>query len=152
MAKKPAIVSASASVAALPVSVVPTPTTAPVPAVTLVAAAPSKSDLIRDYHAKNPNAGPSEIAKALSTDTNKFSAALVGQVINGRANNGKASKGGLNVEMIKAASAFVKSYEGNIEDAAAAIESVGQFIDACGGSQEALQALTTFKDLTAAIA
>jgi hypothetical protein len=105
--------------------------------------------MIRQYHAANPTVGPSAIAKALSTDQLKFSAALVGQVLNGRAN--KEKKTGLDVNMIKAAAAFVKSYEGNMEEAEEAIRAVGKFVEDCNGVESALEALTTFKDISSAI-
>ncbi len=108
----------------------------------------NRSQMIRDYHSANPNAGPSEIARALSTDGMKISAALVGQVLNGRSKKSK----GMDVNTIKAAASFVKAYKGKVEDAAAAIESVGQFIDACGSSEAAREALTTFKEVSSVIA
>lgn len=85
----------------------------------------------------------------MTTDNLEFSTTLVSQVLNGRRSAGKK---GLDVNMIKSAAAFVKTYKGKITEAAAAIESVGEFVELCGSKDNALAALVSFQELSEAIA
>lgn len=107
----------------------------------------NRSELIRQYKAAHPNAGPTEIAKALSENGHDVKASLVSSVL-----GGKHKKGGLNVETIKIAAAFVKAHKGKVAEAQAAIREVGDFIDACGGSGEALAAIEAYQAVAAAVA
>ena len=81
---------------------------------------PNKSQLIRDYKAKHPNARPAEIIKALKA--NKVSAALVSNVLH-RANNGKTKRGakGLTLETLLAARELANRL-GGLEAARAALD------------------------------
>lgn len=98
----------------------------------------SRSQLIRDYVAKNPTAKHTEIAKALESKGVKIG--LVNSVLR-RTSQG----GGINKEKIQAAAAFVKQYKGNVGTARKAVESVREFVDACHGINAALSALDTYQ-------
>ena len=87
----------------------------------------NKSQLIRDYKEKHPDARPVEIIHALKT--HKVSAALVGNVLH-RAGKGKIKKGrgqkpshngaGLDLESLLAAKKLVRQL-GGIENAKSAL-------------------------------
>ncbi|PQO33169.1 hypothetical protein C5Y96_09930 [Blastopirellula marina] len=108
--------------------------------------APNKAEAIRQYHAENPNAGPSDIAKALKAKGVDVTASRVSTVL--RPSSKK--KGGLDVDTIKVAAEFAKQYEGSV-DAKAAIEKVGKFIDSCGSTEKALEALDAYHAVAEAI-
>lgn len=103
----------------------------------------NRSEVIRKYKADHPNAGPSEIAKALAGEGLDVSSSLVSSVLNTGRRNGRSS--GLSVETIKLAAEFVKAHKGKLEDAEASIKSVGTFIDSCGGADSALAALQSYR-------
>jgi hypothetical protein len=102
----------------------------------------NKSDEIRAVHAAHPEMKAKDIVAALKAKGIEVGLAHVASVM-----RPKSVK--IDQEAVKLAAGFVKVYKGSIEDAAADIESVGQFIDACGGYEKAMAALTTFKDLSA---
>jgi len=106
----------------------------------------NKADAIRAFATANPNAKPSEIAKALSAQGVEVNASRVSTVL-----NNKRRSPGVSVDSIKLASAFVKQYGGKIAEAEEAIQKVGKFVEECGGSDEALAALASFKELSAAL-
>jgi hypothetical protein len=107
----------------------------------------NRSEKIREYHAANPNAKHSEIATALAGEGYEIKTSLVSSVLGKRASANKLTT----AELVKLASTFVKAHKGKVADATAAIESVGQFIDACGSSEKAKEALTTFQAVSEAI-
>jgi hypothetical protein len=119
---------------------------APVVAANTTTNGANKADAIRQYHAANPTAKPTEIAKALSAQGIEVNASRVSTVLNG----GKR-RGGVQVETVKAAAAFVKAYGGKLESAVDAIKAVGSFVETCGSADDALAALEAYKELAAAV-
>lgn len=115
------------------------------PAATTSTETKSKAQSIKEYAKANPNAKPAEIAKALTAAGIKVSSGRVANVLN-------RSKPSINVEAIKSAAAFVKGYKGEVMEAAAAIESVGGFIDSCGSASAALLALEAYQAIAEAVA
>ncbi len=103
----------------------------------------NRSEAIRKYKSDHPQAGPSEIAKALAGEGLDVSSSLVSSVLNTGRRNGRS--GGLSVETIKLAAEFVKAHKGKLEDAEASIKSVGAYIDSCGGAEAALAALQSYR-------
>ncbi len=118
-------------------------TTAPA---TTNATATNKAQAIREYAKANPTAKPSEIAKALKAQGIDVGPGRVSGVLNNKS-RGK----GVSVDTIKLASAFVKQCNGKLAEAEKAIQQVGKFIEECGGADDALAALVSFKELSAAI-
>lgn len=108
----------------------------------------NKADAIRKYHAENPEAGPSAIAEALNAQGITVTASRVSTVLRG---GKKSRKGGLDVDRLKIAADFAKSYEGSAEEAKAAIEKLAKFIDECGGASNALEALDAYQAVADAI-
>lgn len=103
------------------------------------AAATNKSKAIRDYAAANPNATPSDIAKALQTAGIDVNSSRVSNVLSKK-------QAAVNVDDIKAAAQFVKLFKNAVE-AKKAIESVGSFVDACGNSASAAAAVDAVAEL-----
>lgn len=100
----------------------------------------NKAKAIRDYKATNPNATPSEIAKALAGQGVAVNASRVSTVLG----NGKKREKALDVDTIKEAAAFVKQYRGKTEDAIKAIDAVGGFVEKCGSASNAKKAIETY--------
>ncbi len=109
----------------------------------------NRSQLIRDYHEAHPEATPAQVAKALTDQGHTVSAALTSQVLSGR----RSAGGGKEkfIETVKLAGAFVRTHKGKLAEAESAIKSVGEFIDGCGGTQKALDALEVYKSLSESV-
>jgi len=103
----------------------------------------SKAQAIRDYHRDNPDAGPKEIVVALTKQGVEVNAGRVSSVLRGGGNK-------VDVETIKAAAQFVAGYDGKLEDALAAVSSVGGFVEKCGGASRAKGALEAYEAVVAA--
>ncbi len=106
----------------------------------------NKAQAIRDYAAANPTAKPSEISKALKSQGIDVEPGRVSGVL-----NAKGRGRGVSVDAIKLVSAFVKQFNGKLADAEQAIQKVGKFVEECGGADDALAALASFKELSAAL-
>ena len=104
----------------------------------------SKARIIKEYHKAHPEAKPAEIAKALDAQGVKVSSGRVSNVL-------ARSKPRIDVEQIKSAGRFLKSYKGKVEDAAAAIASVGDYIESCGSPLAALAALEAYQAVAEAL-
>jgi hypothetical protein len=100
---------------------------------------PNKAQAIRDYHAGHPNAKPADVVKALAAQGVEVTAGRVSAVLRG--NGGQK----VDVEQIKRAAEFVKGYKGKVEDAVAAINAVGRFVDDCGSAEKAVKAIEAFR-------
>jgi hypothetical protein len=109
------------------------------PAVAPVAE-PNKAEAIRAYASANPAAKPAEIAKALAAQGIKVSSGRVATVLS-------KSKPQIDVDAVKAASAFVKATGGKAETARKAIELAGGFVEQCGSKAKALAAIETLESL-----
>ena len=57
----------------------------------------------------------------------------------------------VDVETVKLAAEFVGQYDGSIEDAVAAISTVGGFVEQCGGAAKAKAALEVYESVAAAV-
>ncbi len=106
----------------------------------------NKAEAIRNYHAEHTDAGPSEIAKALGDQGIEVTASRVSTVL-----RGPRKSGGLDVDRLKIAADFAKSYDGSAADAKEAIEKLGSFIEQCGGTKKALEALDAYQAVAEAI-
>ena len=98
---------------------------APKPAARKTRSKVNKSQRIREYAAKNPKAGPTEITRALAKDGIKVTPPLVSNVL-GAAKRKKVGKR-------KAVSAKAASDKVSLSDLVA----TGQFVDKVGGVDEA---------------
>lgn len=108
-----------------------------------------KSALVQTYKAQHPDASPKDIVAALAKDGVEISAAHVSSVLsNARRNVGGAKSN--SVESYKANMGLAKDFikaNGDVKKALAAIQSVGSFIDSCGGSEKARAALSGYVEL-----
>lgn len=108
----------------------------------------SKADHIREYVAGNPGKTTKEIVAALKAQGVEVSTGQVNHTINAKPKQAK-----IDPSMVKAAAVLVKSDENlMIEEWAAMVEQVGKFVEECGGQEEALVALATYKELRLAVA
>jgi len=82
----------------------------------------SKADAIRNYAKNHPEAGPQAIAAALKKDGIEVTAGRCSGVL-------RTGSPKVDVDQIKAASTFCKGFNGKIEEALAAIDQVGSFVD-----------------------
>ena len=57
----------------------------------------------------------------------------------------------VDVETVKLAADFVGQYKGSIEEAFAAIENVGGFVEQCGGAEKAKAALGVYQSVAEAV-
>ena len=78
--------------------------------------------------------------KALAAQGVEVTAGRVSAVL--RSGNGGQK---VDVEQIKRAAEFVKGYKGKVEDAVAAINAVGRFVDDCGSAEKAVKAIEAFR-------
>lgn len=106
----------------------------------------NKAEAIRSYHAEHTDAGPSEIAKALGDQGIEVTASRVSTVL-----RGPRKSGGLDVDRLKVAADFAKAYDGSAAEAKEAIEKLGSFIEQCGGTKKALEALDAYQAVAEAI-
>jgi hypothetical protein len=104
----------------------------------------SKAEAVRQYHKEHPDAGPKEIAEALTKKGVEVTAGRVSAVL--RSGGSK-----VDVDTIKRAAEFVANYKGSIKDALKAIETVGGFVEACGGADKAKAALEAYEAVAAAV-
>lgn len=103
----------------------------------------TKSDLIRDWYKKNPKGTATQCMKALAAQGIEVGSSHCQQVKN-------ESKQTVDLETIKTAAEFVKQH-GDVEDAIAAIDQVGEFITQCGNATKAKAALEAYKAMAAVI-
>jgi arginine repressor len=108
----------------------------------------SKKQQVLEFKSQNPEATPKDIAEALSKQGVEITAAHVSTILTRK----DGAAGGKSVdrfkENLKKAKDFAKGYK-NIEEAIKSIRSLGQFVDACGSSTAAIQALEGYRDLLA---
>jgi len=104
----------------------------------------SKADAIRAYHKEHPDATPKEIAEALTKQGVEVNAGRVSGVLRG-------GSGKVDVETIKRAAAFAAGYNGKLDEAVSAIETVGKFVQECGGAEKAKAALEAYQAVAAAV-
>lgn len=122
-----------------------TPTTTTTPATNGTS---NKAEAIRSYRAVNPDASPTAIVKALAAQGIEVTASRVSTVLgNGQTRRVKMTP----AEQVRAASEFVKNYQGGVDDAEEAIKKVGAFVEKCGGSDAALEALTMYREVAAVV-
>lgn len=100
----------------------------------------SKAEAVRRYHAEHPDAGPKEISEALAKKGVEVTAGRVSGVLRSGTSGNK-----VDVDTIKRAAEFVGSYKGKLADAVKAIETVGGFVEACGGAAKAKAALEAYE-------
>lgn len=106
----------------------------------------NKAQAVRDYHAANPTATPADISKALAANGIEVSSGRVSNLLR------KASAGPkLNVDQLKAAAAFVKEADSEMDDIIDAVKSVGKFVSDMGSVEAALAALETYKAVAASM-
>ena len=109
----------------------------------------NKAKSIRDYAAANPNQTKKEMVaglKALGVDVTESRIYTV--MRQSRNGSGGAS---VNVETIKRAAAFLKTYGGKADDAKDAINKVGGFVRECGSPEKAVAALDAYAAIAAAL-
>ena len=95
---------------------------------------------IRDYFTANPKAKPAEIAKALTDKGVRCNEARVVGTL-------RAAAPKIDVEMIKAAATYCKQFDGDREEAEAAIERVASFLEVCGSADKAKIAIGSYVDI-----
>lgn len=126
-----------------------TPATVNAPATTATANGKnenSKAKAIRAYKAGHPDAGPKEIAEALGKDGVEVTAGRVSAVLR----SGTASSK-VDVDTIKRAAEFLRTFNGKVEEAVKAIDSVGQYVVACGGAEKAKAAIEAYQAVAALV-
>ena len=106
----------------------------------------SKAQAVRDYHAEHPELGPSEISEALTKKGVEVTAGRVSGVL-----RSGTSRGRVDVDTIKRAAEFVGQYKGKLADAVKAIETVGGFVESCGGAEKAKAALEAYEAVVAVV-
>lgn len=100
----------------------------------------NKSDAIRAIAKANPEAKPKDIVALLAAQGVTVGTAHVASVL-----KPKAPK--IDTATVTLAAAFVKGFDGMIDEAGAMIEKVGEFVIKCGGPAKALAALNTYREL-----
>ena len=119
------------------------------------------ANFVGKFEGVTPNAGPKEIAEPLTkqgVEVNKeIAEPLTKQGV--EVNEGRVSavpgtgtsRGRVDVETVKLAADFVGQYDGSVKDAVAAIETVGGFVEQCGGAAKAKAALEVYESVAAAV-
>ena len=119
------------------------------------------ANFVSKFEGVTPNAGPKEIAEPVTkegVEVNKeIGEPLTKQGV--EVNPGRVSavlgtgtsKGQVDVETVKLAADFVRQYDGSIKDAVAAIDTVGGFVEQCGGAAKAKAALEVLELVAAAV-
>lgn len=105
----------------------------------------NKSDSIRDWFKENPQGTAVECQKALAEQGIEIGSGHAQQILNKTRSGGK-----VDVAQIKLAAEFVQN-NGDIETALTAIDSVGEFISACGSPQKAKAALEAYQSVAAVL-
>lgn len=125
-----------------------TPTTA-TPKTTTAPTEINKSEKIREWFAANPNGTAVQAQKAMKELGIEVGSSHCQQVKNKL--NGSSTSAKVDVETIKIAAAFVKTQDGDVETAIAAIDQIGEFISKCGSPAKAKAALEAYAAMAAVL-
>jgi hypothetical protein len=120
-----------------------TTTTAP----TTTTTETNKAESIRNYAKDHPNQTKKEMVAGLKALGVEVTESRIYTVMR-KGGSGGAS---VNVESIKRAAAFLKSFGGKADEAKDAIQKVGGFVKECGGPEKALGALDAYAAIAAAL-
>ena len=104
------------------------------------------ANFVGKFEKVTPNAGPKEIAEPLTKQGVEVNPGRVSAVL-----GTGTSRGRVDVETVKLAADFVGQYDGSVKDAVAAIETVGGFVEQCGGAAKAKAALEVYESVAAAV-
>jgi hypothetical protein len=111
----------------------------------------NKADAIRAYKAEHPEARPADIVRGLAEQGVEVTASRVSTVLGNGSARRRTSKL-TPAEQVRAASEFVSAYSSTDPlDAEEAIKAVGAFVERCGGSDAALEALAMYRELSAIV-
>lgn len=104
-----------------------------------------KSDAIRDWFKANPNGTAVQCQKALAEQDITIGSGHAQQILNKIKGGGK-----IDVSKIKLAAEFASTYP-EVEVAMEALESVGFYIQNCGGFNKAVAALEAYQSVAEAL-
>ncbi len=111
----------------------------------------NKSEKIREWFAANPEGTATQAQKAMAALGIVVGSGHCQQIKNKLSGGSTSASARVDVNMIKVAAEFIKSQEGDVETAIAAIDSVGEFISKCGSPAKAKAALEAYQAMAAAL-
>ena len=109
----------------------------------------NKSEKIREWFAANPEGTAVGAQKAMAELGITVGSSHCQQVKNKLSGGTTSTK--VDVNTIKLAAEFVKSQDGDVETALAAIDQIGEFVSKCGSPAKAKAALEAYQAMAAAL-
>lgn len=110
----------------------------------------NKSEKIREWFAANPEGTAVGAQKAMAALGITVGSGHCQQIKN-KLNGGSTASAKVDVATIKLAAEFVKTQDGDVETALAAIDQIGEFIQKCGSPAKAKAALEAYQAMAAVL-
>ncbi|MBI1347131.1 hypothetical protein GC163_12675 [bacterium] len=110
----------------------------------------NKSEKIREWFAANPEGTAVQAQKAMKELGIEVGSGHCQQIKN-KLSGGSTASAKVDVNTLKLAAEFVKTQDGDVETALAAIDQIGEFVSKCGSPAKAKSALEAYQAMAAVL-